>query len=70
MTWEDIIRDQIDKLEKEKAKEIKRLDKIRDDDSPIRFAKKVEISANIKSISESITTLYVLLGRSGEVTEK
>lgn len=69
MTWEELIRDQIEKLEKEKAKETKRLDRIREDDSPNYFGKKVEIAANIKSISESITTLYVLLGRACEVTE-
>lgn len=69
MTWVGLIRDQIDKLEKEKEKETKRLDKIRENDSPNYFSKKMEIAANIKSISESITTLYVLLGRAGEVTE-
>lgn len=69
MTWVGLIRDQIDKLEKEKEKETKHLDKIRENDSPNYFSKKVEIAANIKSISESITTLYVLLGRAGEVTE-
>jgi len=69
MKWEELVRDQIDKLEKEKEMEIKRLDKIRDDDGSNRFSKKVEIAANIKSISESITTLYVILGRASEVTE-
>jgi phosphoenolpyruvate-protein kinase (PTS system EI component) len=68
MTWQDLIRDQIEQLENEKKKETKRLDKIRDDDSPNRFGQKVEIMANVKSISESITTLYIVLGRSSEVT--
>lgn len=45
------------------------MDKIRESDSPANFSKKVEISANIKSITESINTLYILLGREGEVTE-
>ncbi len=56
-------------MEKEKVKETKQLDKIRDDDSPNRFSKKVEIAANIKSLSESINTLYVLLGKANEATE-
>lgn len=69
MTWADLINDQIRKLDKECEKETKRLDKIREDDSPRQFAKKVEIAANIKSIKESINTLYTLLGRGSEVTE-
>lgn len=69
MTWQELIREQIDKLEKEKVKETKRLDKIREDDSPQNFSKKVEIAANLKSISDSITTLYIVLGRGSEVTE-
>lgn len=52
---------------KDKVKETKRLDKIREDDSVNLFSKKVEIMANIKSITESITTLYILLGREREV---
>lgn len=69
MTWQGLIRDQIEKLEKEKAKETKRLDKIREDDNMNLFSKKVEIMSNIKSITESITTLYILLGREREVDE-
>lgn len=69
MTWQELIRDQIEKLEKEKIKETKRLDKIRDDDSLNLFSKKVEIMANIKSITESITTLYIILGREREVNQ-
>lgn len=69
MTWQELVRDEISKLEKEKDKETKKLNKIREDDSPNRFSAKVEIAANIKSITESITTLYVLLGRETEVTE-
>ena len=69
MTWKELVYDQIDKLEKEKNKEIKRLEKYKDDYSPNIFAKKVELEANIKSISESIVTLYILLGRENEVTE-
>ena len=45
------------------------MNKIRDNDSSVYFAKKVEISANIKSITESIGVLYILLGREREVTE-
>lgn len=67
MTWQDLIGDQIEKLEKEKIKETKRLDKIREDDSVNMFSKKVEIMANIKSITESITTLYIILGRGREI---
>lgn len=69
MTWQELIRDQIEKLEKEKIKETKRLDKIRDDDNLNLFSKKVEIMANIKSITESITTLYIILGREREVNQ-
>lgn len=69
MTWQELIRDQIEKLEKEKIKETKRLDKIRDDDNINMFSKKVEIMANIKSITESITTLYIVLGREREVNQ-
>ena len=69
MTWKELVRDEISKLEKEKDKETKKLNKIREDDSPKRFSVNVEIAANIKSLTESITTLYVLLGRESEVTE-
>lgn len=69
MTWQELIRDQIEKLEKEKIKETKRLDKIRDADNLNMFSKKVEIMANIKSITESITTLYIVLGREREVNQ-
>lgn len=67
MTWQDLVRDQIEKMERDKIKETKRLDKIREDDNINLFSKKVEIMANIKSITKSITTLYVLLGREREV---
>lgn len=69
MTWKDLVKSQIDSLEKDREKEIKKMNKIRDNDSPVNFAKKVEISANIKSITESINVLYILLGRESEVTE-
>lgn len=69
MTWKDLVKSQIDSLEKDREKEIKKMKKIRDNDSPVNFAKKVEISANIKSITESINVLYILLGREREVTE-
>ena len=69
MTWKELVHDQIDKLEKEKSKEIKRLEKYKDDYNPITFCKKMKIEANIKSITESVTILYVLLGRANEVTE-
>ncbi len=45
------------------------MDKIRESDSPTYFSKKVEIAANIKSITESINVLYILLSREREVTE-
>lgn len=69
MTWKDLVKSQIDSLEKDREKEIKKMNKIRDNDSSANFAKKVEISANIKSITESINVLYILLGREREVTE-
>lgn len=69
MTWKDLVKSQIDILEKDREKEIKKMNKIRDNDSPVNFAKKVEISANIKSIMESINVLYILLGKEREVTE-
>lgn len=67
MTWQGLVRDQIEKLEKEKVKETKKLDKIREDDRMNLFSKKVEIMSNIKSITESITTLYILFEREWEV---
>lgn len=69
MTWQELIYDQINKLEEEKSKETKKLNKIREDDSPNKFSSKVEIASNIKSIMKSINTLYILLGRQSEVTE-
>ena len=69
MTWKDLVKSQIDSLEKEQEKEVKKMDKIRENDSPNQFSKKVEIAANIKSITESINVLYILLGRENEVTE-
>lgn len=69
MTWKDLVQSQIASLEKDREKEIKKMNKIRDNDSSVYFAKKVEISANIKSITESIGVLYILLGMEREVTE-
>jgi len=69
MTWKDLVKSQIDSLEKDRKKEVKKMDRIRENDSPIQFAKKVEIAANIKSLTESINVLYILLGREREVTE-
>lgn len=69
MTWQDLVRDQIGKLKKEMDKEIKKLNKINDNNSPNIFSRKVEIIANIKSITESIGELYILLGRENEVTK-
>lgn len=68
MTWQELIRDQINKLEKEKEKTLKRLEKICNDYGPKTFLKKVELEADLKSITESITTLYIILGRQNEVT--
>lgn len=45
------------------------MNKIRENDSPNQFSKMVEIAANIKSITESINVLYILLGRENEVKE-
>lgn len=69
MTWKELVHDQIDKLEKEKSKELKKLEKYKDDYSPNVFAKKIELESNIKSITEAVTMLYILLGRANEVTE-
>ena len=67
MTWQDLVRNQIESMEKEREKETKKLDKIKDNNNPNLFSRKVEILANIKSITESIGTLYILLGRENEV---
>ena len=69
MTWQNLVKSQIESLEKDRNKEVKKMDKIRESDSPTNFSKKVEIAANIKSITESINVLYILLGREREVTE-
>lgn len=69
MTWQELVRDQISKLEKEEQKTRKKLEKIRDNYSPNNFSKKLELEADIKSITESISTLYIILGRESEVTE-
>ena len=69
MTWQSLVKSQIESLEKDRNKEVKKMDKIRESDSPSNFSKKVEIAANIKSITESINVLYILLGREKEVTE-
>ena len=69
MTWQNLVKSQIESLEKDRNKEVKKMDKIRESDSPANFSKKVEIAANIKSITESINVLYILLGREREVTE-
>lgn len=67
MTWTELIRDEINKLETKKESTKKKLDQIREDDSPRHFAKKIELAADIKSIQETITVLYILLGKAGEV---
>lgn len=69
MTWQNLVKSQIESLEKDRNKEVKKMDKIRESDSPTNFSKKVEIAASIKSITESINVLYILLGREREVTE-
>lgn len=69
MTWQNLVRDQIDKLEKEREKKKKRLEKIQDDYSPNIFSKKMELEFDIKSITESIGVLYIIIGRGNEVTE-
>lgn len=69
MTWQDLVRDQIEKLEKEREKKKKRLEKIQADYSPNIFSKKMELEADIKSITESIGVLYIIIDRGNEVTE-
>ena len=69
MTWQDLVKSQIESLEKDRNKEEKKMDKIRESDSPTYFSKKVETAANIKLITESINVLYILLSREREVTE-
>ena len=65
MSWEEIIRDEINKLEKENA--LKKLDRLGNDVNWRNFSKMVERMADINSITDTITELYILLGRSGEV---
>lgn len=69
MTWKELVQNQIERLEKDREKEVKKMNKIRDNDSPVYFSKKVEIAANIKSITEQINVLLILLGRESEVTK-
>lgn len=68
MKWTELIQNQIDKLEKEKVKEIKKMDNIKNDDIG-KFNQKIEIMINIKSINETISRLYIVLGEAAEVTE-
>lgn len=67
MSWEEIIRDEINKLEKEKENALKKLDRLGNDVSRRNFSKMFERMADINSITDTITELYILLGRSGEV---
>ena len=69
MTWQELVEDQIDKLEKEKNGERERLNKEMERVGARNFANTVEIVANIKSIEETIFTLRLLLRRQDEVTE-
>lgn len=69
MTWVDLVNDEINTLVDDKEKLMKRLDKIRDDDSGKNFDKKVSLMADIKAIEVSVYRLHVLLGRQGEITE-
>ena len=69
MTWIQLINNEINSLEKEKINTQKKLDKIREDDSPKNFEKKVSLMVDIKSIQESINTLYVILGKANQVNE-
>lgn len=69
MTWPELIKQKIESLEKHRAAEVRKLDKIRGDDSINKFAKKVELQANIKSLNESINVLYSLMGNAEDVTE-
>lgn len=69
MTWQELVRDQISKLENEEEDTKKRLEKIRNNYNPNCFSKKIELEAYIKSINESISTLYIVLGRENEVAD-
>ena len=69
MTWPELIKQKIESLEKHRAAEVRRLDKIRCDDFVNKFAQKVELQANIKSLNESINVLYSLLGNAEDVTK-
>lgn len=68
MTWEELIREEIEKLEIEKESVKKRIDKSTDDIR--KFEKNVGLMADVKSIQETITELYIILGRSGQEVEK
>ena len=69
MTWKELINDEIQKLSNERDRESKRLKKLSESESPVQFAKKVEILANVKSIDETINELYLILGRSSKEIE-
>lgn len=43
MTWPELIKQKIESLEKHRAAEVRRLDKIRGDDFVNKFAQKVEL---------------------------
>ena len=67
MTWIDLINNEINSMVKEKL--IKRLDKIREDDSSANFDKKVSLMSEINALNKAIVKFHVLLGKGSQVDE-
>lgn len=69
MTWIDLVKNEINSLEKKKVKIKTQLDKIRDDDSVNSFEKIVSLMAEMKAIDEAIHRFHVLIGKQDMVDE-
>lgn len=69
MTWIDLVKNEINSLEKKKVKIKTQLDKIRDDDSVNSFEKKVSLMAEMNAIDEAIHRFHVLIGKQDMVDE-
>ena len=69
MTWIDLINNEINSMVKEIEKLIKRLDKIREDDSSANFDKKVSLMSEINALNKAIVKFHVLLGKGSQVDE-
>ena len=69
MTWIDLVKNEINSLEKKKVKIKTQLDKIRDDDSVNSFEKKVSLMAEMKAIDEAIHPFHLLIGKQDMVDE-